>query len=253
MKIGVVGKGGVGKTTVSALLARAFHGRGARVLAIDTDSNPNLGMSLGLRLEEIDAIPELPRTAVTGERELDLESEAALRDYGRMTPSGVTLLTAMRVSGAGAGCTCGGHRTVRTLLGEVIDEHADVTIVDMEAGLEHLSRSGGTLAHADVLLVVTEPSRKSVVTASRTAALALELGIPRTYVVGNKARSDADEDFLREATNDAGLELVDVLPYVAEVAQADRDGGTVGTVPGAMSAVLDRIIEMLEEPATTLA
>ena len=57
MKVGIVGKGGVGKTTTSSLIARALAERGKRVVAIDTDSNPNLGMSLGLSFEEIEAIP----------------------------------------------------------------------------------------------------------------------------------------------------------------------------------------------------
>jgi CO dehydrogenase maturation factor len=247
IKVGVVGKGGVGKTTVAALLARSYAARGLRVVAIDTDSNPNLGMSLGLSIEETESIPELPRSAVTGEREVDLDPDGVLRDYGRPTPAGVTLLTAMRVSEAGAGCTCGGHRTVRTILGDVLDSQVDVTIVDMEAGLEHLSRSGGTLAHADALLVVMEPSRKSVVTAARTAGLAEELGIPRTYGVGNKARDGEDVDFLRDATAHEGVALVGVIPYVEEVVRADRTGGAVESVPAPLRTELDRIIDVLGE------
>ena len=68
MKIGVVGKGGVGKTTVSALLARAFAERGLRVVAVDTDSNPNLGLSLGLSAAATEAVPVLPRSIVVGRR-----------------------------------------------------------------------------------------------------------------------------------------------------------------------------------------
>ncbi len=75
---------------------------------------------------------------------------------------------------------------MRSLLGAAIEEEADVTLVDMEAGLEHLSRSGGTLAYADVLLMIMEPSRKSILTAQRTLALANELGIPKSYGVGNE-------------------------------------------------------------------
>ena len=66
MKLGVVGKGGVGKTTVAAVLARAYADRGRRVVAIDTDSNPNLGVSLGLSLPETEAIPVLPRSLLVG-------------------------------------------------------------------------------------------------------------------------------------------------------------------------------------------
>ena len=88
---------------------------------------------------------------------------------------------------------------MRSILGAAIDEQADVTLVDMEAGLEHLSRSGGTLAYADVLLVVMEPSRKSILTAGRTIQLADELGLHRVYGVGNKATLPDDADDERAA------------------------------------------------------
>ncbi len=96
---------------------------------------------------------------------------------------------------------CSAHATVRGFLGEIVARAANDrhVVVDMEAGLEHLSRSGGTLAYADVLLVVVEPSQKSVITAARTASLAAELGIPRVLGLGNKARDAADVAFLRSA------------------------------------------------------
>jgi CO dehydrogenase maturation factor len=230
VKIGIVGKGGVGKTTVAALIATAYARRGDRVLAVETDSNPNLGLSLGLSVAEVEAVPALPRSAIVGAGG-DLSSTELVAQFGRETPAGVRLLSALRVNEAGAGCTCGGHATVRNLLGQALFEHADVTVVDMEAGLEHLSRSGGTLAHADTLLVVMEPSRKSVLTAVRTAALAADLGIPRVQGVGNKARDDGDEAFLREATAEEGIALVGVLPYTPAVAAADRDGKPVAIAP----------------------
>jgi CO dehydrogenase maturation factor len=250
MKLGVVGKGGVGKTTVAGLIARAYERRGRRVIAIDTDSNPNLGMSLGLSLSETDAVPVLPRSVIVGPGG-ETSAGALVAEYGRDTPAGVTLLSAIRVAEAGAGCTCSGHATVRTLLGEVMDEHADVTLVDMEAGLEHLSRSGGTLAYADVLLVVIEPSRKSVVTAVRTAALADELGIPRVLGLGNKARDEGDAAFLRDAAAEHGITLVGILPYAPAVAEADREGtpgGGEGSAfaPPELTGQLEALIDALD-------
>ena len=185
MKIGVVGKGGVGKTTVSALLGRSLAARGRRVLAVDTDSNPNLGLSLGLDAVQTEALPTVPRSIVVGTRG-DLTVGELMADYAAETPSGVTVMSALRVTEAAAGCTCGGHATVRSLLGEALETETDDTIVDMEAGIEHLSRSGGTLAHADVLVLVMEPSLKAVITARRTIALARELGIGAWLGVGNK-------------------------------------------------------------------
>lgn len=245
VKLGVVGKGGVGKTTVSGLLARAYADRGRQVVAIDTDSNPNLGLSLGLSLAETEAVPVLPRATVVGTRGATAASEL-LGQYGRQTPAGPTLLSAIKVAQAGAGCTCSGHATVRSLLADALAD-VDVALVDMEAGLEHLSRSGGTLAHADLLLVVCEPTRKSVLTAARTATLAAELGIPHVLAVGNKARSAEDVDFFGAALRAEGIELAGVLPYDVQVAAADR-AGTVGLTPVApdVRRALDEVLAAVE-------
>ena len=112
---------------------------------------------------------------------------------------------------------------MRSILGAAIDTEADVTLVDMEAGLEHLSRSGGTLAYADVLLVVMEPSRKSILTAGRTIILAAELGLRRVYGVGNKAR-DGDEEFFSEVCAEYNVPLAGIVPENEDVAEADRSG-----------------------------
>lgn len=245
MKIGIVGKGGVGKTTVSALLARGFESRARRVLAIDTDSNPNLGLSLGLSLAETEAIPVIPRQLAMGTG--TISTQALLDGYSRTTPTGVRLVSAMRVDQAGAGCTCGSHAAVRSLLGRTVQEHADVTIVDMEAGLEHLSRSGGTLAAADILVVVMEPSRKSVVTAARTKALADELGIPRTVAVGNKAHLPDDAEFFKDACAEYGVELCAVIPFDDAIAEADRGGQPLGAADGlAVREVIEETIDFLD-------
>ncbi|MBA3311620.1 MAG: AAA family ATPase, partial [Nocardioidaceae bacterium] len=228
MKLGVVGKGGVGKTTLSGLLARTYSARGKRVVAIDTDSNPNLGLSLGLSLADTEAVPVLPRAALvsTGGGP---SAAALVSDYGRSTPAGPTLLSAIRVTEAGAGCTCSGHATVRSLLSDAL-VGVDVTLVDMEAGLEHLSRSGGTLAYADVLVVVCEPTRKSVLTAVRTAALAEELGIRHVLAVGNKSQTPDDSRFFETALAAEGIQLAGVVPHDPGVAEADR-AGSVGLMP----------------------
>ncbi len=135
---------------------------------------------------------------------------------------------------------------MRSLLGSTIEEQADVTIVDMEAGLEHLSRSGGTLAHADVLVMVMEPSRKSIITAARTVALADELGIPTTFGLGNKARNDDDVALFHEQCPPLGIDLIGVLPHDAAVVEADRRGTVVtsGSAADALQAVVDRLLAL---------
>ena len=113
---------------------------------------------------------------------------------------------------------------MRSILGAAIEEEADVTLVDMEAGLEHLSRSGGTLAYADILLVVMEPSRKSILTAGRTIALAEELGIPRVYGIGNKAHLPDDAEFFASVAAEYKVPLAGIVPDDPDVVEADRSG-----------------------------
>jgi CO dehydrogenase maturation factor len=245
MKIGVVGKGGVGKTTVSALLARALAARGRRVLAVDTDSNPNLGLSLGLDAHQTDAIPTVPRSVIVGVRG-DFTIEELMADYAVMTPEGVALMSALRVTEAGAGCTCGGHATVRSLLAEALNAETEDTIIDMEAGIEHLSRSGGTLAHADVLVLVMEPSRKAVITAERTIGLARELGIGAWIGVGNKVADAEQRSILESLCLEHGVPLDIVLPSSTEVTQADRLGSPLGReVANEVWSTLDELVERL--------
>ena len=103
MKLGIVGKGGVGKTTISALLAQIYAERGNRVLAIDTDSNPNLAISLGLDLNQADELPVLPRRMVVGGDDGAMTPAQLVGEYGVMTPANVTLIHAMRITQAGGG------------------------------------------------------------------------------------------------------------------------------------------------------
>ena len=133
---------------------------------------------------------------------------------------------------------------MRSILGAAIDEQADVTLVDMEAGLEHLSRSGGTLAYADVLLVVMEPSRKSILTAGRTIVLAEELGIPRVYGVGNKAKLPDDAEFFTTVAAEYNVPLAGIVPADEEVIEADRRGELLAPDQGI--PVREAIIRILD-------
>jgi len=133
---------------------------------------------------------------------------------------------------------------VRSILGAAIEEEADVTLVDMEAGLEHLSRSGGTLAYADVLLVVMEPSRKSILTAGRTIVLAEELGIPRVYGVGNKARLPDDAEFFTTVAAEYNVPLAGIVPEDPDVVEADRSGTPLP--PGRGEPVRHAITEVID-------
>ena len=257
MKLGVVGKGGTGKTTLSSLIGLAYVARGRRVLAFDTDSNPNLALNLGLDEVVASTAPVVPRSLVVGSRPGGMTPAQLVAEYGVPTPSGITLLHAMRIDQAGAGCTCSSHASMRSVLAAAIEEETDVALVDMEAGLEHLSRSGGTLAHADVLLMVMEPTRKAVITAARTVALADDLGIPRIAAVGNKARLPDDLDFFTQVCEEYRVPLAAVVPHDPTIARADRTGRAVelpeaGPVRQAIEAVVD-FVESPEAQRAALA
>lgn len=246
MKIGIVGKGGVGKTTTSSLLARALVERGRRVLAVDTDSNPNLGLSLGLGADVTEALVPIPRSMVVGQRG-DMTVGELMADYAISTPEGVSLMSALRVDEAAAGCTCGGHASVRSLLGEALESETDDTIVDMEAGIEHLSRSGGTLAHADVLVLVMEPSRKAVITAQRTIGLAKELGIERWIGVGNKVDDPETRQIFEELCVDHDVPLDVLVPTDSAILAADRRGEPLDRSSAAgIWAAIDDLVEKLQ-------
>ncbi len=110
-------------------------------------------------------------------------------------------------------------------MGEIVSEADKITVMDMEASLEHLSR--GTVKHVDVLLIVTEPYYRSLETARRTLPLARDLGINHIYAVVNKYRSAEDEKAVTDFCRDNDLEIIAKIPFDPAVTQADLEGRSV--------------------------
>ncbi|MGH2771897.1 MAG: hypothetical protein ACRDIU_01975 [Actinomycetota bacterium] len=137
---------------------------------------------------------------------------------------------------------------MRGLLGDLISKDAQFTIADMEAGLEHLSRSDGTLRHIDMLLVVLEPYRKALETARRTLALAGDLGIPKIYGVGSKIRDEVEAEEVKRFAGELGLPLIGVIPYDDNVRLADREGSAVIDLSPETEAVkaVEQLLDSLE-------
>lgn len=227
MKIAIAGKGGSGKTTIAGILTRLLAERGEDVWAIDADSNPNFGVTLGLPLETVKQSKAMPSSILKEVKGADGKATMQLampprkvaEDFGTRVSDRVTLLGMHTIEHAGAGCACGGHARVRHFLSGILKEENAFTVVDMEAGLEHLSR--GTDRHVDMLLVVTEPYFKALETARRCTDLARELGIPRIVAVANKYRSSDDLAAIRSYAEKHGLELVGEVPYDEEIQRAD--------------------------------
>lgn len=117
---------------------------------------------------------------------------------------------------------CSAHGAVRVLLGEIVGSEPRPTVVDIEAGLEHLSR--GTARNVGTLLAIFEPYYKSMETAARIVELAHELGIPNVYGVANKVRSADDENALFEFAQKHKIELFGSIPDDETMGRAERAG-----------------------------
>ena len=135
---------------------------------------------------------------------------------------------------------CGAHAAVRHLLRGM--QEADViTVIDMEAGLEHLSR--GTDRHVDTLLVVAEPYFKALETARRCVELGLELKIPRVAAVANKFRSSDELEAVRKYAAAHQMSIVGEVPYEAKIQAADLAGSaTVLNQSNAAVAAIEKIV-----------
>ena len=197
LKIAVAGKGGVGKTTVSGVLARSMARQGSKVLAIDADPAMNLWLSLGLPKDALTNIIPLSenddlieeRTGVRpgsigGVFSLTPKVNDLAERYGIRGPEGVMLLVLGTVKSAGGGCMCPANALLKALLRHLLLDRRDVVVLDMEAGLEHLGR--GVVKGVDTLLAVVEPSYRAIETAARVKKLAQDLGVKRIYAVGNR-------------------------------------------------------------------
>lgn len=230
MKLAVSGKGGVGKTTFSALLIRALNQQGRHVLAIDADPDANLAAAVGV--ENGDAI-----TPIAEMKALILERTGAqpgtIGGFFRLNPQVDDLpeslsarfenIKVMRLGGikkGGAGCICPESALLRALITHVVLARDEVVVMDMEAGIEHLGR--GTARAVDRLLVVVEPGRRSIDTANHIRKLAEEIGLSRISVIGNKIRAPRDEAFLREHLSE--FEFLGFIPQDDRLIEADLAG-----------------------------
>lgn len=229
MKIAISGKGGVGKTTIAGILTRLLAKQNQRVLALDGDSNPNLAHTLGIPRAQIEQLPAVPmgltewRETADGKAYVHLRQPVSqfIANYGIPAPDGVQLILTGEVEKASAGCRCEAHAVARGITGHLVAE-ADVAVLDMEAGLEHLGR--GTTEHVDVLLIVTEPYYRALEAAGRIRDLAAQLELPHILTVANRIRTPQDEAAVYQYCQNHNLELVATIPFDEAVMAAEREG-----------------------------
>jgi CO dehydrogenase maturation factor len=234
-KLAITGKGGVGKTTLAALLAHVYTQRGQRVLAIDADPATGLASACGVppqRAAEITPVAEMEDLIYerTGARKGEVGGFFRLNPRVDDIPErfaverdGIRILTMGTVKSGGTGCLCPENALLRSLVTHLLLRRDEVLILDMEAGVEHLGR--GTAGAVDAFVVVVEPGRRSLQTAHSIYALAGDLGIDRVLAVGNKVANASDEAFIVEQL--PGFEVVGFLPSSQEAIEADRRGVAV--------------------------
>lgn len=216
MKIAVVGKGGSGKTTTTAVVARVLARRGATVVALDGDTNPNLGLSLGVGVEETERVVGLRQALDADSGEHAAGWEELIDRFGSDGPDGVRFAVISQIDNPDPGCPCCGL-SPEQLLGNV--DPSEVTVVaDLEAGIGTLTRMEA--GAVDLVVVVVEPVPKSMEVGSRAAAVAEGLGC-RIVVVANRVRTDEDRAAIASAFGDHDVVTV---PDDDAIVQADRRG-----------------------------
>ncbi len=238
MRMAIAGKGGAGKTTISATLARLSARSGSRVVAIDADANPNLGTALGLSPSSTGQLTPVPSSLVSrrqGGTGLNEPVDTVLARHTAEAPDGVRLLNLGAPGHADEGCMCAAHAVVSAVLEDLGADHDRLVLVDMEASPEHFSR--GTVRHADVVCLVAEPYYRSLETVRRMARLAAELPVGRIVVVANKVRSAGDHEAIGEFCAREAIELVGAIPWSDEVVAADRERVPLVDWPPASSVV----------------
>jgi CO dehydrogenase maturation factor len=232
--IAVAGKGGTGKTTISALIIDYLvKSKSGSVLAIDADPSTNLNLALGVPLDDtVGDVREETATTVGGSRAmggmskwdyLDLRiSEALVEELG------FDLLAMGRPEGPG--CYCAANNILRTSVDRLSDAY-EYVVIDNEAGLEHLSRR--TTRDVDVLFLVSDPTLRGLIAAARVADLVDELKtyVGATYLIVNRVVGEHLPELLMKTISQHNLKLAGLMPADVAVNELDALGEPVIRLP----------------------
>ena len=234
MKVAVSGKGGVGKTLIAGGLARGFVERGLKTIAIDADSSPNLGLTLGLKPEETRKIVPISEnkplvdskteTGYSGVYNLNFSVDDIVKQYSVATPLGVSLIVMGTVQSMGAGCMCAPNAVIRALLRHLVVERDEAVVLDLEAGVEHIGR--GTARQVDALIIVADSNLKSLEIAKHIHDMAKAAGMQQLYLVGNRVMNEQQKEAIQGFADKNGLSLLTFVPFDQKIIEADMLGET---------------------------
>ncbi|MDP2872439.1 MAG: AAA family ATPase [Bacillota bacterium] len=249
-RIAVAGKGGVGKTTISAGLARLLAREGAAVYAVDADPDVSLGLALGVPAQDLAALPPIiaARDLVlsrTGEGTMLLLNPAVddlLSSYG-LWHEGIRLFRMGGVKGGGTACYCPENSFLRAMLSSIVLRKGEMVLLDMGAGIEHLTR--GTARGVDLMLIVTESGRASLDTAATIGRLAAQIGVREIRYVGNKVRNELERQAMRAAFGDKLAAMIGLHEEVMDAAAGGRAGDLEGPFGHQLKELLGKVLSIV--------
>ena len=222
VKIAVSGKGGVGKTTLTAILAYLFARDGYSVTAIDCDADINLPSALGVKnvtpLSELKDIIEERVVGPFGTYKLNPKVDDVFQAYSVKNKEGIKVLVLGTIEKGGEGCFCPQNSFVRAILRHAIFKQKDVLLLDMEAGIEHLGR--GTARGVDLLIAVVEPGLRALETLNRIEKLSSDIGIEKIAVVVNKF---VNSPKAKELIEKIKYPILGIIPFSQDFINADLE------------------------------
>lgn len=255
MKVAVSGKGGVGKTTISASLARLLAQSHDKVYAVDADPDACLAAAVGISEETIkEHLPLVELKSVIDEKSagggaffsLNPDVDDVLENYS-IVKDNICFLRMGGIKSGGSSCYCRENTFLHAILGTLLLGKRDAVILDMGAGIEHLTR--GTASGVDAMLVVVEPSKNSVNTAKLVKQLCNDLGIKKVKVIGNKIRSPKEEDFIRSNFSDE--EILGFVAFDDGIWESAMEQGPASSMEGplfqSMKTIHDRLLREVGE------
>jgi CO dehydrogenase maturation factor len=233
--IALAGKGGTGKTTVSGMLIKYLVSKEKTpILAVDADSNANLNEVLGLEVSDTlgNAREEMKKGIVPGGMTKDIFMSMKL-EQAISEAAGYDLVVMGQPEGTG--CYCAANTLLTGFL-EKLTENYPYIVMDNEAGMEHISRL--TTANVDILLTVTDTSRRGLQAAIRINRLAkdLNIGVEKSYLIINQSKEEPSDTVL-DLIKDEGLELAGTIPEDNAVYEFDLDGTPTIEIPDNNQAI----------------